>query len=172
MTRNEPTWASTLPPHIRLTSDQVERLEIIRSAIGESHTDFALHIRSQPESVRMLQVWLFEKIKRENPRLTDDMAIVRLIVSRFLSAQITGDDLFGLADRLVPYKTPDADSVAAVQEVMRQRGLRSLDDVVDAILEEESTLPMNPPVPGYEEVARQVTLILAEPRHRVQNPDR
>lgn len=160
----QPAWVSHLPEYVELTSYQIQRLEIIRASIGESDAQFALHLRGHPECVRMLQTWMFTKIKHENPGLTDEVALGHLIVSRFLSAQLTGDDLFGLEGVLMRSDQTETEIISAVQEVMRSRGLRDLDDVVDAILEEEVGLPTNPPVPGNEEAARQVTLILEESR--------
>jgi hypothetical protein len=159
-----PNWAQELPAHIRLSSSQIERLEIIRGAVGISDGEFRLHIASHPECSKMLQRTLYQRYQSEQPGQPTEFYLACIVWSRYATAQITGGDLFGLRAML-----PNAEALndpetamAAVADVVRKHGWRNIEEVAQAISDEESALPRIEPAPGYEDAVRQVTLILRE----------
>jgi hypothetical protein len=162
-------WVAELLPHIQLTDYQIERLELIRTHAGVSDAEFHLHIQGHPECTKMLQRHVYEQMKREEPGASDEHLLVWIIYLRFITARMTGDDLFGLSRIPVDdFDNPPPEMVAAILSFLRTRGFRTIDDVAQAIVEEEAKLPTNvPPAPEFAEVARQVTLILAERSHGV-----
>ena len=160
---DHPSWNQDFPDHINLTQYQVERLELIRRHVGVPEHSFRLHVIGHPECSKMLQRSLFEQIRRKNPGMPDELALVTVIYTRYLTARATGHDLFGLQRfPLVDPDQPPAELIEAIAEMIRARGWGSIDDVAQAIHDEEARLPTIPPVPGLEGAARQVTVILAE----------
>jgi hypothetical protein len=159
-----PDWAQHLPDHIRLNSSQIERLEIIRAAVGEPHDDFYLHIVSPLNAARCSNVGSTSAIGLSNRDKRRNTTLRASSGSRYATAQLTGHDLFGLRTAL-----PDAESLndpyralGAVADVVRAHGWTDIEHVAQAIADEESSLPQIEAAPGTIEVVRQVRLILQE----------
>jgi hypothetical protein len=159
-----PDWAQNLPDHIRLSSSQIERLEIIRAAVGVPHDEFHLHIVSHPECSKMLQRRLYHRYRTEQPGQTEEYYLSCIVWSRYATAQLTGYDLFGLRAAL-----PNAEALndpgralSAIADVVRARGWRDIDEVAQAIADEERSLPRVEAAPGNAEAVHHVRLVLQE----------
>lgn len=161
----DPDWAQDLPDHICLNSSQIERLEIIRAAVRVPHDAFHLHIMSHPECTKMLQRRLYQRYRTEQPEQAEEYYLSCIVWSRYATAQLTGHDLFGLSAALPNSEALNDPERAlnAVVNVVRTRGWRDIEEVAQAIADEESALPKVEAAPGYVEAAHQVRLILQEP---------
>lgn len=160
----KPEWAESLLPHIALTRYQIERLEIIRNAIGAEHFDFRMHVQSHVECGKMLQRQQYKRMEKEVPNLLPPMYFALLILQRLATARLTGGDLFDLRTRF-PDSTPDDDEhlLAAIFEIVIKHGVDSPEKLAEVISEYEDLLPLNfPPHPSTAEARRQITLVLAE----------
>lgn len=158
-----PRWTEGLPPHIRLSASQVERLDDIRTSFGVSIEEFHLHILSHPECTKMLQRHLYQSMQRSDPGHPDELYLVAIVTQRFLTAQLTGHDLFGIRNAVPEHASPDSpELVSAVVNVLRSRGLSTIERVAQAIVDEEAALTHVDASPGLAEANRQVALILAE----------
>jgi hypothetical protein len=158
-----PEWARSLPPHIALTPYQVERLEIIREAVGVDHLEYQWHIRSNLECGKMLQRQQLKRIELEAPGLPPEMYFALLILQRLGAARASGGDLFDLRERF-PDSTPDDDEglQSAIFEIVVRNDIHSPDRLAEVISQYEDSLPVISPHPSTEEARRQVTLVLAE----------
>ena len=123
----KPKWAQDLPPHIALTPYQVDRLEIIRAAVGADHDEYQMHIRSNVECGKMLQRQQYTRIEAEAPNLPPDMYIALLILQRLAAARLAGGDLFDLRANF-PDSTPDDNEelLAAVFDIVIKNDVHSL----------------------------------------------
>jgi hypothetical protein len=162
-----PEWARDLLPHIRLTDSQIERLEIIRAAIGAGHGDFSLHIQSHVECGKMLQRQQYKLLESEVPGLEPPMYLALLVLQRLATARVTGGDLFDLRRRF-PDSTPDDDEtlLAAIFEIVIGKSIDGPERLAEVISDYEDSLPLNfPPHPSTAEARRQITFVLAESNH-------
>jgi hypothetical protein len=159
-----PTWAANLPQHVALTPYQLERLELIRVAVGASEIEFYLHIVSHPECSKMFQRRQYENARRAEPGHPDEYYFTVLILQRLEAARLSGGDLFDLRERFsdaVPIESQEV--VGAVIEMIRARGWDSIDSVASAIAEYEGTrLPEMKGHPSTVDARQQITLILRE----------
>ncbi len=163
-----PTWAVDLPPHIRLCESQIERLEIIRSHIGEHPEGFRFHIQSHPECRRAFQHWMYERLREAEPAALGELLLVQLLRIRLLAAKVDGLELFGLAR----YASVDAEEISVdlvhrILSLIRENGWTTVDTLTDAIIAYEDTLPGHiPSHPSAQHAADQVTRILRESMKR------
>lgn len=159
-----PEWAQSLLPHIALTPYQIERLEIIRNALGAQHLDFQMHVQSHVECGKMLQRQQYKRMEQEAPGLVPPMYFALLILQRLATARLTGGDLFDLRARF-PDSTLDDDEslLAAVFEIVVKSQVDSPEKLAEVISDYEDRLPLNfQPHSSTAEARRQITLILAE----------
>jgi hypothetical protein len=159
-----PEWARRLFPHIQLTVDQLARLESIRLDAGADELSMELHIQTHPECTKMLQRKLFAEIKSSDPTLPDEMILMHLFYSRLLTARRQGLGLLGVnAKDLQDEANPPHDLLDAIHSVINRKGIRTVDELADAIVEDESTLlDIVPTSPSLEWAAARITAVLRE----------
>lgn len=161
-------WATGLPDHIRLTPYQIERLEIIRLAVAASDIEFHLHIRTHPESTKMLQRQQYQRAKKSQPGMPEEFYLLTVLLERLEAARLTGGDLF---DFQVVF--PDTVSIEDPQLVSTALGLiragawRTIEELADGIVAYEAQLPENVvPNLATADARHQIALILRESQAR------
>lgn len=153
--RRHPKWVVKLPPHLRPTPEQIERLEALRSELSISHNEFHLHIAGHRATTRRVQHHFYAVLTRQNPHLDHDQRLAALIRSRWQGALNAGRDLFGLGQC-------DADTFEArVVDLVHQA--KTVDGLTDLFIEAESQWSVIPPAPGFEWAARRISDLLGEP---------
>ena len=159
-----PRWATRLFPHIRLTDGQLERLESIRLDAGASEESMELHIQTHPECTKMLQRTLFSEMKSSDPTASDEMILMHLLYSRLLTARLQGVGLLGVNVRTLQNEAnPPRDLLDAIHSAMTRRGIRTVDELADAIAADEASLPsVVPTSPRLEGAASRITDVLRE----------
>jgi len=135
-------WAKEFPEHIRLTPYQIERLEIIRSALAVSNQEFHFHILTHAECSKMLQRELHRLLKDAHLGMPDEFYLLQVLASRLETARISNTDLFGLAATF-PSSVPIEDQrlVTAMVSLIRSRRWHTIDDLANAIADDEAKLP-------------------------------
>lgn len=162
---SKPRWADNLPPHIKLTSAQISKLEAVRAELGEAHEAFCWHIATHPEGSKMLQRSLFGALRTQYPTLPDGVLLAQIVWSRLMTARMQGEDLFGLAPKISTSNSePTEADLRTILDYLRQRGLLTIDALAEAIARDEEHLPSDtPPAPQARAAAQRVTDILREP---------
>lgn len=156
--RRDPKWALKLPPHLRPTPHQIERLEALRSQLAVSHDEFHLHIAGHRATTRRVQHHFYASLARESRDLDHDQRLAALVRSRWQASLNAGRDLFGLGQC-------DADTFEArVAELVRQA--KTVDGLTDLFIEAESRWSVIPPAPGFEWAAREISSLLGEADQR------
>ncbi len=134
-------WARQLPPHLRPTQSQMQRLENIRRETKVGHEAFSLVIAGHPATTRRVQYHLYEQLKREHPELTDQEALAALVMSRWQTSIGAGYDLFDLGQC-----KSDEEVERRIQEVVRKA--RTIEGLVTQLTKEESKYA-TPPDPKW-----------------------
>ena len=149
-----PRWAKKLPPHLRPSPGQIARLEKIRKECGFDNEGFFLSILGHDETTRRAQRFFYKQIKFENPGLSDQEILKRLLLSRLITSWQNGFRLFGLS----PQHGLDAEKLDKNLEIIVRKN-NALESLTNAIIKEESGNEI-PPSPGLEDAARRVGEIL------------
>jgi hypothetical protein len=159
-----PRWARRLLPHIKLTDAQIARLEAIRIDAGVDDVSMERHVQTHPQCTKMLQRDLFAEIKKNNPTAPDGAILMKLFYSRLLTARRQGCGLLGVrADNLRDEDNPPRDLLGAIVVEMERRSIRTVDDLADAIVNDESKLRGNVPTSAsLQKTAHQISAVLGD----------
>jgi hypothetical protein len=158
-----PRWAWYLLEHMRPTPEQIVRLEDLRLRIGEGHEAFYRYIGGHPRTTRKVQYQLYDHLRAQNPRATEEEILELLVFNRHSAALLNGINLFGLA------KDEDEVFVRRLKEIVAGQ---TLDTLIEMFVREDakngasSNLPKGRNItlgPDLEWAAAEVDRILGAP---------
>jgi hypothetical protein len=151
-----PRWAKELPTHVRPSSDQIRRLETIRTNYGVSDQDFLMYIAGHSETTRRVQKFFYNQLKNQMPNASEREVLKQLLLSRLTTALGQGSDIFGIASL-----EDESAFDAQIDQVISQH--TNLESLIDAMIEYEKHQEYQLPAsPGMEDAIRKVDEILAE----------